>query len=163
MRSTPRGRRKRLTPLVFEGTPTVFTPTPRPGRPRPQETARAPLDQRPKVVVCGSRTFTDRAFLFATLDKVLCRLEDPVVVSGGARGVDRMGEDWASLHWLTVLQFLPDYHRYGKGAPLKRNVEMAQAADYCVAFHDGESPGTAHMVDTARQFGLVTKVFYFGG
>lgn len=72
------------------------------------------------------------------------------VVSGTARGVDRLGEEWAVEHDVPVARFPADWDRHGRSAGYIRNEEMAEYADALVAIHVNESPGTGHMVDTGR-------------
>lgn len=81
------------------------------------------------------------------------------IVSGGASGADSCGERWASVHELPVKTFLPDWNQHGKSAGIVRNVEMALYADALVAFWDGQSRGTKHMIDYANKQGLKVKVF----
>ena len=44
-----------------------------------------------------------------------------------------------------------DWDLDGKSAGFKRNVKMAEYADALVAFWDGESKGTKHMIETAKE------------
>lgn len=53
------------------------------------------------------------------------------IVSGGAKGVDACAREYALTHGLILTEFLPDYRRYGRAAPLKRNVQIIDYAD-CV-------------------------------
>ena len=46
------------------------------------------------------------------------------IVSGGARGVDACAKSYALLHDLKLTEFLPEYSRYGRGAPLRRNISI---------------------------------------
>ncbi len=71
------------------------------------------------------------------------------VVSGGARGADRAGAAWGRAAGLPVREYLPDYRRYQRRAPLIRNEAIAAAADLCLAFPGPQSRGTWHCV---RQF-----------
>ena len=64
------------------------------------------------------------------------------IVSGGAKGVDSCAKIFALTKGLKVTEFLPDYSRYGKAAPLRRNVEIAEYADVVLAFWNGTSRGT---------------------
>lgn len=64
------------------------------------------------------------------------------IVSGGAKGIDSCARQYAQEHGLKLTEFLPDYPRYGRGAPLKRNLEIIAYADQVLAFWDGHSPGT---------------------
>jgi hypothetical protein len=81
------------------------------------------------------------------------------VVSGGARGVDKLGEAWAALRGIPVCVMLADWARYPRTAGRLRNTEMARYADALVAVWDGRSPGTKHMVDTMLSMGKVTYVY----
>lgn len=107
-----------------------------------------------KTIIAGSRGITD----YATVLRAIVEADFDIteVVSGGARGVDRLGEKYAALQGLPVQQFLPDWST-GKRAGYDRNVEMAAYAEALIAVWDGESRGTAHMVVLARRAGL--KVF----
>lgn len=71
------------------------------------------------------------------------------IVSGGATGIDAQAEEYAKQANIKYTVFLPDYARYGKAAPLKRNDQIAAYADEALAFWDGRSRGTQY---TIRQF-----------
>lgn len=75
------------------------------------------------------------------------------IVSGGARGIDTCAREYAKAHGLKLTEFLPDYERYGKGAPLRRNLEIIDYADAVFAFWDGKSRGTAYTIKKARAIG----------
>ena len=75
------------------------------------------------------------------------------IVSGGARGVDRQASEWARRNNIPIKEFLPDYKRYGRSAPLKRNEEIAKYADSVIALWDGYSKGTMHTVSLFRDMG----------
>ncbi len=77
-----------------------------------------------------------------------------VVLSGTARGVDRLGENWARLHSIQIERYPADWNAYGRSAGYRRNEEMASRADALIAIWDGASPGTGHMIDIARRRGL---------
>lgn len=100
-----------------------------------------------KVILAGGRNITDyKALLSAIKDSGFSITE---VVSGGALGVDYMGE-WYSESVLgkeaTIFEALWDLHgRYNAG--WIRNGKMGNYADALVALWDGESTGTKHMID----------------
>lgn len=75
------------------------------------------------------------------------------IVSGGARGTDTCAREYAKAHGLKLTEFLPDYERYGKGAPLRRNLEIIDYADAIFAFWDGKSRGTAYTIKKAQDIG----------
>ena len=64
------------------------------------------------------------------------------IVSGGAIGVDRSVRNYAKTHNIKLKEFLPEYERYGRSAPLKRNLQIIDYADEVIAFWDGMSHGT---------------------
>lgn len=73
------------------------------------------------------------------------------IVSGGAKGIDSCARQYAQEHGLKLTEFLPDYRRYGRGAPLKRNLEIIAYADQVLAFWDGNSSGTKHVIDQCNR------------
>ncbi len=80
------------------------------------------------------------------------------LISGGARGIDRCAKDYALAHQLPFFEILPDYRRYGKAAPLKRNLKIIACADYVLAFWDGTSHGTAYVIAQCQQLGVPYRV-----
>lgn len=105
-----------------------------------------------RTIIAGSRSITDYATVKTIMDTLvdLSELEVGEVVSGGARGVDTLGEVWAKERGIPVSRHLPDYELYdGKRAPLIRNALMAKYAaatpfGKLVLIHRGTS-GSAHM------------------
>ena len=73
------------------------------------------------------------------------------IVSGGARGVDACARDYALRHGLKLTEFLPEYSKYGKGAPLLRNITIIEHADMVLAFWDGQSRGTKYVIDNCKK------------
>ena len=80
------------------------------------------------------------------------------IVSGGAKGIDSDAATYAMKHDIKLTEFLPDYARYKRGAPLKRNEQIAKYADECLAFWDGRSKGTMHTVTLFEHLGKKTTV-----
>ncbi|MBR3542804.1 MAG: DUF2493 domain-containing protein, partial [Treponema sp.] len=64
-------------------------------------------------MVCGSRTITDEKLVFSKLDEYFELHNDLLILSGGAGGVDVIGEKWAGLHNVPVERFLPDWKKFG--------------------------------------------------
>lgn len=106
-----------------------------------------------RVAVVGSR-----GIRYANLDEYLPDGIDEIV-SGGAVGIDTLAKDYARRHGLRLTEFLPDYGRYGRGAPLVRNEQIVDYADCVYAFWDGRSTGTRHVVRYARMKGKPCHVF----
>ncbi|WP_049912962.1 SLOG family protein [Halococcus thailandensis] len=107
------------------------------------------------VIVADSRSILDclspagqRRLVVEAIDESGFSVAE--VVSGTARGVDQLGEDWAGEHDVPVKRFPADWDTHGRAAGPIRNEEMAKYADALVAIHVDESAGTADMIDTAR-------------
>ena len=84
------------------------------------------------------------------------------VVSGTAYGIDSKAIGWALRHRVPVREFYAQWSEYGKRAGFMRNVDMAEYADALIAIWDGESKGTAHMIEQARKHGLKVYVLDAG-
>lgn len=113
-----------------------------------------------RVVVAGSRNFQDKELLFSKLDFFLQnqRPEKIEIVSGMAKGADTMGEEYARARGLKIKRFPAEWDRFGKSAGYRRNEQMATYADALVAFWDGHSPGTRHMISLCREKGIQVRV-----
>ena len=73
------------------------------------------------------------------------------IVSGGAIGVDRSAKNYAKTHNIKLKEFLPEYERYGRSAPLKRNLQIIDYADEVIAFWDGMSHGTRFVIENCKR------------
>lgn len=82
------------------------------------------------------------------------------IVSGGAKGVDSCARTYAAEHNKKLTEFLPDYARYGKAAPLKRNIEIINYADVVIAFWDGHSRGTKYVIDHCKAMDKKIFIYY---
>ena len=105
-----------------------------------------------KLAIIGTRTL-----VIENLEKHIPK-EVTEIVSGGARGVDRQAADFAKTHGIKLTEFLPDYARFGKGAPLKRNVQIAEYADAVLAFWDGKSKGTLFTIELFQKLNKKVEV-----
>lgn len=104
-----------------------------------------------KLAVVGSRTFNNYWFLKTSIDNYSGG-RDLELVSGGAKGADRLAERYAIVHELQIKVFHAAWDTFGRSAGFKRNLEIANYADECYAFVDKplyESKGTD---DTVRKF-----------
>lgn len=80
------------------------------------------------------------------------------IVSGGAKGADTYAREFAQKHNLTLIEFLPEYDKYGKGAPLVRNKLIVDNCDCVLAFWDGKSRGTKFTLDYAKEKNKPIKI-----
>ena len=110
-----------------------------------------------KTIVAGSREITSYRDVE---DAILSSgFEITEVVSGTARGVDRLGEEYARNNNIPVSKFPADWDTHGKKAGYIRNSEMADHADALIAIWDGESRGTKHMIDIAERKSLDVFIY----
>jgi hypothetical protein len=113
------------------------------------------------VIIAGGRTFNDYDLLRQNCDEILGLEVQIEIVSGTANGADKLGEKYATEKGHQIKQFPADWDKYGKSAGYRRNAEMAKYSDLLIAFWDGKSKGTKHMIDLANQYGLKTKIVIF--
>ena len=114
-----------------------------------------------KVIIAGSRNFEDYDTLKKVCDFMLSRQDEVEIVSGAAKGADTLGEIYANEKGYPIKQFPANWKQQGKRAGYLRNEEMADYADALIAFWDGESKGTEHMINLAKKRGLKVKVHKF--
>lgn len=114
-----------------------------------------------RLVIAGGREFDDYALLKSAVAEALGEhpLNQLEVVSGAARGADRLGERWARENGVALRQFPADWNQHGKRAGYLRNEEMADYADAVLVLPGGR--GTDHMAQSARRRGL--KLFDYRG
>lgn len=101
-----------------------------------------------KVIVAGGRDFTNYALVEEAIK--ISGFEISQIVSGKAKGVDTLGEVWALANNIPVEAFPADWSQHGRAAGPIRNKQMAEYADALIAIWDGESKGTANMIQQAR-------------
>lgn len=83
------------------------------------------------------------------------------IISGGARGVDTCAAEFARDHGLKLTEFLPEYDKYGRAAPIVRNRAIVEAADAIIAFWDGSSRGTKSVIDFCQKTSKPCRVVTF--
>jgi len=121
------------------------------------------MQRQAHVMISGSRSLHERKDVESDVYMALDALVEPnqegiVLLSGNAKGVDRMGEAWARTHQHEVLLFEPNYKMYKRKAPLERNLEMLKKAQHVVVFWDEKSKGTKHVIQNAKRLSLPLKV-----
>ncbi len=114
-----------------------------------------------KIVVAGGRDFENKQVAFACLDEQV--KAGDTIISGHARGADTMGELYAEEHGNRLEKYPADWNKYGRSAGYIRNSKMASVADKVVAFWDGKSRGTQHMINIAKNKGLELTVYDYNG
>ena len=74
-----------------------------------------------------------------------------LIISGGAIGVDTLARQFAEQNNIPIIEFLPEYPKYGRKAPLMRNIQIVENCDFVIAFWDGKSPGTKFTIYYAQK------------
>lgn len=106
-----------------------------------------------KIAIVGSRDLR-----VSNLEKYLPESVTEIV-SGGARGIDSCARNYAKQNGLKLTEFLPNYDDFGIRAPLIRNIEIIKYADAVLAFWDGKSRGTKHVIDNCKKLGKPVKIY----
>jgi hypothetical protein len=114
-----------------------------------------------KVIIAGGRDFKDYDKLVEICDIAFKNNNSIEIVSGVAAGADTLGERYAIERGHQIKRFPADWDKYGKGAGYHRNIEMADYAGALLAFWDGKSRGTLHMINRANEKGLKVKVINY--
>lgn len=98
-----------------------------------------------KVAIIGSRSLQ-----VENLEKYL-PVDITEIVSEGAKGIDTQAREYAKQNNILLKEFLPEYSKYGRSAPLKRNLQIIAYADTVIAFWDGVSKGTKYVIDACKK------------
>ena len=126
-----------------------------------------------RIIIAGGREFNDYDLLHDKIMEYLASMDDTDIInspsqvkfiSGTARGADTLGEQFAYRYGYDVKRFPADWSGLGKRAGYVRNEQMAKYASdgnnygVLIAFWDGRSRGTKHMIDLANKHGLEVHV-----
>jgi hypothetical protein len=125
-----------------------------------------------KVIIAGSRSIKDLNHVIDACEA--SGFDITHVIEGGAKGVDRLGRQYAQMNlipfttmnadWkdLTVPNCLVRQNRYGKYNALaghNRNGDMAKVAEALIAVWDGKSTGTRDMINRMKAPSMDKPVF----
>lgn len=112
------------------------------------------LPSGPKVALSGGTGFNDHHLIWARLDKVHARYPDMVLLHGGSpTGAERIAARWADHRKVPQIAFKPDWSKYTKAAPFRRNDAMLETLPVGVIVF----PGTGiqeNLADKARKLGI---------
>jgi hypothetical protein len=110
-----------------------------------------------KVIIAGSRSIDD----YPLVEKAVLesRFAITEVVSGGAHGVDYLGECYGFKNKIPIRVMKAKWEEHGKSAGAIRNSEMANYAEAVIVIWDGRSPGSKNMINCARVKGLPLFIY----
>lgn len=119
-----------------------------------------------RIIVAGSRTFNDYHMVASALSAHITPEEQITIISGCAAGADQLGEKYAKEKCIPIRKFPAQWNIHGKRAGYLRNIEMMNYAlegdkPILVAFWDGKSKGTKHMIENAKKDGMIVDVVFF--
>jgi hypothetical protein len=100
-----------------------------------------------KLLIAGSRSITE----FDLTPHIPADVD--LIITGGAKGVDALGEQYAREYGIPTVTVKPIYEKYGRAAPIRRDEEMVDMADAVLVVWDGVSRGSRHTADYARMKG----------
>lgn len=109
-----------------------------------------------KVIIAGGRDIHDYELVVDAVQE--SQFDIDTVISGGANGVDALGEKYSEEMNLNLKIFNADWATHGRAAGPIRNRKMAENADALIAIWDGKSRGTKNMIETAQKKGLLVYV-----
>ena len=106
-----------------------------------------------KFAIVGSRSIKDTEFINIILDSIKFIFGTPSeIISGGAIGVDSIGEQWALENNINTNIIKPDWVKYGKKAGFIRNKDIIEQCDVCIAIWDGISNGTKNDIELCEKY-----------
>jgi hypothetical protein len=121
------------------------------------------LPAGPKIAFTGGLDFNDHRAIWDRLDKVRAKHPDMVLLHGGSpKGADRIAACWADNRKVPQIPFKPDWSRYAKAAPFKRNDQMLEILPIGVIVFPG-SGISANLADKAKKLGIPVWKFDEGG
>lgn len=112
-----------------------------------------------KIAIIGSREFSNKEYLNKSMQTIKDKYNISLIVSGGAKGADTLGERWANKNKIKTKIFLPDFKR--KHPYFYRDRLIAEEADLVIAFWNGRSSGTRYTIDYSRKISKEVIIFKF--
>ena len=114
-----------------------------------------------KIVIAGCRNYNNYDEAKEYIDFCIREIKKNntiVILSGGCRGADAIGERYAIENGYEIRKFVADWDKYGKAAGPIRNEQMAKDADYIICFWDYKSRGTKSMIENAKKYSKPYKI-----
>lgn len=111
-----------------------------------------------KICIIGSRSIDKAEFVIPIIDRFIKDhvVGTPVILSGGAKGVDQITKSYAKVNNINLVEFLP-YHLIDNRTPFSskyfflRNKQMIDNADKVLIIWDTRSKGTEYGIKYAQK------------
>ena len=108
-----------------------------------------------RIVIAGCRDYTNYKEAKEYIDACISQIRkenEIIIISGGAKGADALGEQYAKENSFKIERYPADWEKYGLSAGPKRNEQMAKICDFVICFWDGRSRGTKSMINYANKY-----------
>ena len=118
-----------------------------------------------RIVIAGCRDYNNYDEAKEFIEYCLSRIRkenEIIIVSGGARGADALGERYAKENGFKIERYPAHWEKYGKSAGPKRNEQMAKVADCVICFWDKKSLGTKSMIGFAKEYNKPIRIKIIG-
>jgi predicted Rossmann fold nucleotide-binding protein DprA/Smf involved in DNA uptake len=112
-----------------------------------------------KLGIVGSRLFNNYEFVRNKIIENFDIKNIDAIISGGAKGVDTLGEQFADEFGILKDITKPDWNKHGKGAAFIRNQEIVDISDVLITFPIKSSGGTWDTIRKAQKAGKRVLVF----
>jgi hypothetical protein len=118
-----------------------------------------------RVLVCGSRSWTDRETIWKAMTSIdffsKYKPSDVIIIHGNAKGADQLAESVAVELGYFIKRFPAEWNKYGKSAGMIRNKQMLEEGkpSFVLAFQVGNSPGTANMIKLVQDADMPIKIY----
>jgi|APGre2960657373_1045057.scaffolds.fasta_scaffold309808_2 hypothetical protein len=118
-----------------------------------------------KICILGSRSIDKAETVIPIIDKFMKDhvSGSPIILSGGAKGVDQITKAYAKANAIPLIEFLP-YHLLDNNVEFSskyffiRNKQMIDNADKVLVFWDGKSKGTEYGIKYSQKKGIPVMV-----
>lgn len=113
-----------------------------------------------KVLVTGSRDWTDEARIRMVLSEFILHGESLTVIEGGARGADEIAGRLADEMGFTRVTVKADWEKFGRSAgPIRNRAMLAMEPDLVLGFCKNGSRGTMDCIHEASRRGVETRLY----
>ena len=112
-----------------------------------------------KVAIAGCRNYTNYEEAEIFISSSIPPDTHITILSGGCRGADALGEQYAKKHGYDIVRFPALWNKYGRAAGIVRSKEIANTADVIICFWDGKSTGTKFLIEYANKLNKVIHIY----
>jgi predicted Rossmann fold nucleotide-binding protein DprA/Smf involved in DNA uptake len=110
-----------------------------------------------KLALIGYRRFSNYEKFESEILRVINLSDIESIISGGAKGADTLAKVFAEKHGIKIIEFLPEWGKFGKAAGPIRNKQIVDAADYVIAFTTRTAKGTHNTIKLAKNANKLLK------